>query len=159
MGFLSVKLRIQLENALYEVNSNIEKVNSGGCGFFAKHLHNALVEKGFNPELVILVADYAVDTANFHVTNNNIKDLFKTNWYHVMVKLNKPNGKPYYIDSYGFFTNLSIHPTFDYCVPVELPYDMLTKMLSSRYKGRWNTRFNRKNSKKIKKILSKNLDI
>jgi hypothetical protein len=158
MGFLSAKIETALLSSFEDINSNVEAVNRGGCGFFAKHLYDVLKLKGYNPELIILVREWSVETANDHINNNSISDLFSVNWCHVMVKVIVKN-KPVYIDSHGFFKKIKKHPTFSHLEPVDLPYDMLKVMLGCKYKKRWNPRFNRLQSKKIKNTLVKYLEL
>ena len=158
MGFLSSAESYLLRKAFDEINNEVDNINRGGCGFFAKHVHDCLVKKGFNPELVILVrGEDDVYDAMSHISNNRITDLFRTWWVHVMVKVD--GRKPIYIDSHGYFTDIADHPTFNDCSIVDLPYDMLKRMLGSRYEKRWNCSFNRNDHKKIKKKLEKHLEI
>lgn len=157
MGFLSAKIETALLSSFEDINENVSAVNRGGCGFFAKHLYDVLKLKGYNPELVILVREWSVECANEYINNNSIGDLFKTSWYHVMVKVIVKN-KPIYIDSHGFFKKLDEHPTFSDVEAVDLPYNMLKVMLGYKYKRRWNPSFDRQNSRKIKRTLVKHLD-
>lgn len=158
MGFLSAKIETALLSSFEDINSNVEAVNRGGCGFFAKHLYDVLKLKGYNPELVILVREWSVETANEYINNNSIGDLFNTNWVHVMVKVNVRN-KPIYIDSHGFFKTIENHPTFSEYEAVDLPYDTLKVMLGYKYKRRWNPSFDRLKSRKIKNTLVKHLEL
>jgi len=158
MGFLSAKIETALLSSFEDINSNVEAVNRGGCGFFAKHLYDVLKLKGYNPELVILVREWSVETANDYINNNSIKDLFNTSWNHVMVKVIVKN-KPVYIDSYGFFNKIEKHPTFSELEAVDLPYDILKVMIGYNYKKRWNPSFDRQSSKKIKNTLVKHLEL
>lgn len=153
MGFLLTKIADSLTKSFEVVNEEIDNVNRGGCGFFAKHIYELLKKKGFNPELVLLVREYAVDDADYYISNNNINDLFNTNWYHVMVRIDG-----LFIDCKGFFTKIEQHPTFNDLASVDLPYDMLKVMLSSKYSHRWNPSFDRDDSKIIRKIIKKHLD-
>jgi hypothetical protein len=156
MGFLSAKIETALLSSFEDINSNVEAVNRGGCGFFAKHLYDVLKLKGYNPELVILVREWSVETANEYINNNSIRDLFNTNWVHVMVNV---RNKPIYIDSHGFFKTIGNHPTFGEYEAVDLPYDTLKVMLGYKYKRRWNPSFDRLKSKKIKNTLVKHLEL
>lgn len=156
MSLLSAKFKIMLTKSFDEINSKVDYVNHGGCGFFAKHLYDALKLKGFEPELVILIRDWSVQSANEHISNNSINKLFNTGWAHVMVKLNV-NGKPIYIDVKGIFSKIEDHPTFGHLDVIDLPYKMLGTMLTSKYKRHWNNTFNRLDSKKIKNTLREHL--
>jgi hypothetical protein len=158
MGFLSAKIETALLSSFEDINSNVNAVNRGGCGFFAKHLYDVLKLKGYNPELVILVREWSVDEANDYINSNEIGSLFITSWNHVMVKVIVKN-KPVYIDSHGFFKKIKKHPTFSTNEAVDLPYDMLKVMLGYKYKGRWNPSFDRQQSKKIKNTLVKHLEL
>lgn len=153
MGFLSGKIVTALLSSFDDVNENVSAVNRGGCGFFAKHLYDVLKLKGYNPKLVLLVRGYSVDDADYHISNNNVNDLFDTNWTHVMVRVGG-----YFVDCRGLFTKIEEHPTFDVFEAVDLPYDILKVMLNSKYRHRWNPNFNRDNSKIIRKIIKKHLD-
>jgi hypothetical protein len=158
MGFLSAKIETALLSSFEVINSNVDAVNNGGCGFFAKHLHDVLKLKGYNPECVLLVRDWVVDDANKYVNNNEVRSLLNTHWSHVMVKVNVKD-KVIYIDSYGFFNEMKEHPIFKTCEVVDLPYNMLKVMLNYKHKRQWNPRFDRQSSKKIKSILVKHLEL
>jgi hypothetical protein len=156
MGFLNAKIKKSLLSSFDEIDNSINYVNNGGCGFFAKHLYNTLIKKGFKPELVLLVRGNSVCESYEHILNNNIISLFKTDWVHVMVKI-KASKKVYYIDSKGIFDDLSTHPVFGSCYSVAMPFTILDTMLKPRYQYKWNNTFNRGDNKQIKKIFKKHL--
>jgi hypothetical protein len=158
MGFLNAKIKKSLLSSFDEIDNSINHVNRGGCGFFAKHLYNSLIKKGLKPELILLVHEYSVKNCEKCIVTNNVIDLFKTNWSHVMVKIKTPK-KVFYIDNGGFFDDLSNHPTFGKFHYIDMPFNMLDTMLKSRYQYKWNDSFNRSDNKQIKKILKKHLEL
>ena len=158
MGFLNAKIKKSLLSSFDEIDNSVRYVNSGGCGFLAKHLYNTLTKKGFKPELVLLVREHSIYESNEHIANKAIIDLFKTDWSHVMVTI-KTSKKVFYIDSKGFFDDLTMHPIFSHCHSVDMPFTILDSMLKSKYKGRWNNTFDRSDNKQIKKILVKHLEV
>jgi hypothetical protein len=158
MGFLNAKIKKSLLSSFDEIDNLVRYVNNGGCGFFAKHLYNTLIKKGFKPELVLLVRGNSVCESYEHILNNDISALFKTAWVHVMVKV-KTSKKVYYIDSKGIFDDLSTHPIFNNCNCVDMPFAILDTMLKSEYQHKWNNTFNRGDNKQIKKILVKHLEV
>jgi len=140
------------DNIINDIEKRVNRVNSGGCGLYAKMLGDILSKNKIKFEYVILFRQKVTrdkDLKNY-IENNDVKMV--NNWYHwshVMVKIGKN-----YVDAVGVFNS----PMFNGSI-------LETKKVSDKFlndlleqKHFWNPTFNRKTEKtKIQRILKKHL--
>lgn len=135
-----------LYNEYVNINSKLPTLNMGGCGLFAEHLYNVLVDLGFNPKLVIITND---PKEMEQLINNEIHHTeCMTSIRHIVVKVDR-----YYIDSKLITSNVDM---FGYGRNSRYTDKLSVDVLSEWNKDieRWNDAFDRNKEYLIIKRLN-----
>lgn len=137
----------------YEVLKHIKFINCGGCGVFAKTLHEILINLGYKPKIVLHIKDHTT-VPNYKEVYSQLKknkgdiitsdDFYRAdiNWFHISIKI----GRTCY-DSNGVYA-----PTenLKYVVISETTLQTMLKNPAD-----WHPYFNRRHGvPQIKKALS-----
>jgi len=111
------------------------KINSGGCGIFARALHKLLSDNNIESEIIALYFDEKSDKAEKnlidYVNNNNKKVLSEAGADHIVLKVNE-----IYVDSTGLVNMAALMSRNT----VKLTLDQLNDIID---KGEWNEVFDR----------------
>jgi hypothetical protein len=139
-----------LANYVDIASKNVDYVNLGGCGIFAKLFGKKLETMGYEVEYIVLFRDKSC--VNEIKGNSVIKhtDIFSCSFTHVILRINSK----YYIDADGVFTTLKELNSKDLRnrYPLIINKQLLSKLLDSKYIDNWNNTFTR--SAGIKKIIT-----
>jgi len=128
--------------------SNVDYINSGGCGIFAMLFGNKLESMGYDVDYIVL---FRGKNCVKEIKGNNVikpTDILSCSWTHIILRV---NGK-YYIDADGVFNRLKQMDNKDNRkrYPLVIDRQLLSEITNIKYIGHWNNMFNR--SRGIKKL-------
>lgn len=150
----SLVLFLKNTSFLEDINTKVSRINSGGCGIFAKHLYLVLTKMGFEVSLYCSTALEDKKGFKYLARNNEFssKDRF-AGFNHIMVRL----AKNVYIDSEGVFRGMNNERWIE---PFEVEHrGILTSIealeVAVNKRSLWNEKFKRINEGTIKRELKK----
>lgn len=150
MKTLKKSFKPVLVETLNKINNEYPSINDGGCGEFALALYSILNKIGYKVDLYMLFRFEEKRTIKQYVKENNVSDLNRTDWRHVIIKVGNE-----FIDSTGVCKGISKHKVLSDCEPIKITLEFLKKMNSIEYY--WNYMYDRKLTPKINKKLKNSL--
>lgn len=122
-------------------------VNSGGCGFYALYLHNALKNVGIKSRIALFEEEATRST--FFQTNRETGT--KQPADHIMLRICM-DGQAIYVDSDGWSTLEGAKNSGDFRTKCVGFYSVKSLEYALKY-GRWNFFYNRVHNKEIQSII------